>query len=264
MGDAAGETAHGLHLLRVAQLLFQQQPPLKRIVALRHDGGEELSGDRPQGKKHEQQELRELHRKGGERTDPERGDGHAKQRDRRNDRGRAPGAEAQAGPHHQREEDKRDRDVAGRKQPPQPEHQLRADDQRQQQGGRLADAWPGPLDDASAAPREDQRGDDHDAKPVSQPPQHELVGNIPWSDQAAQQLQRDRDQRHDQRADWCHDERQHQRVARALQPGIQFERTQKASVYPGLYGLNGAQHGGPVDWAARHVERKRPEHDPRK
>ena len=118
VGDAAGETAHGLHLLRVAQLLFQQQPPLKRIVALRHDGGEELSGDRPQGKKHEQQELRELHRKGGERTDPERGDGHAKQRDRRNDRGRAPGAEAQAGPHHQREEDKRDRDIAGRKQSP--------------------------------------------------------------------------------------------------------------------------------------------------
>ena len=129
--DAAGQAADRFHLLRVAQLLFEDQPLGQRIVALRHDRGQQQAAERAEREEREQQELRELDRE-------------------RRRTGRCPvpaiaianaaisativaaprGAEAQAGPADDREEDERDRHVAGREDAPQAEHQLRCREQR--------------------------------------------------------------------------------------------------------------------------------------
>ena len=81
--DAAREAADRFHLLRVAQLLFEQQPLGHRIVALGHDRGEQQAAQRAKREVDEQQELGQLDREGRKRADPHSRDRDRERRDQR-------------------------------------------------------------------------------------------------------------------------------------------------------------------------------------
>ncbi len=98
MRDAAGEAAHGFHLLRVPQLLLELHALLPHVVSLGLHGGQQVAGRGGQQQEHEGHRLRVLDGQTLQGTEVEDRERDGANGDDGDDGRGASGAEAQASP----------------------------------------------------------------------------------------------------------------------------------------------------------------------